>query len=94
MRGSAEWGQRDNAAHYIEKNSLWLRKDLAWGGVLFQFLPAWTSHLSLPLISWVENVMLALKDCGEDQDRVLDWSFQQVIRNGACYCLIKSLFFN
>lgn len=36
--------------------------------------------------------MLALKDCGEDQDRVLDWSFQQV-RNGACYCLIKNALF-
>lgn len=94
MRGSAQSGdRRDNAAHYIGKNSLWLQKDLAWvggGPVLVQFLPAWTSHLSFASDLRVENVMLALKDCGEDQDRVLDWSSQQVIRNGACYCLIKN----
>ena len=63
------------------------------GGVLVQFLPAWTSHLSFASDLRVENVMLALKDCGEDQDRVLDWSSQQVIRNGACYCLIKNACF-
>ena len=33
MRGSAQSGdRRDNAAHYIGKNSLWLQKDLAGVG--------------------------------------------------------------
>ena len=85
--------RRSNAAHPTGKNSLWLQKDLPWGGgVPVQFPPAWTSHVSLASDLRVEKTTLALKDCGEDEGRVLDWSSHQVIRNGACYCLTKNSF--
>lgn len=92
-RVCAEWGQKGQCCSlYWEEQSLASERP-GLGGVLVQFLPAWTSHLSFASDLRVENVMLALKDCGEDQDRVLDWSSQQAIRNGACYCLIKNACF-
>ena len=42
------------------------------GRVPVQFPPAWTSHISFASDLRVEKAMLALKDCGEDEDRVLD----------------------
>ena len=69
------------------------------GGVLVQFLPAWTSHLSSASELWVEKVMLALKDYGESEKYLgriktgYSTGPQQVIRNGACYCLTQGLFF-
>lgn len=71
---------------------------VGWG-VLVQFLPAWTSHLSPASELWVEKVMLALKNCGEPEKYLgriktgYSTGPQQVIRHGACYCLTQGLFF-
>lgn len=75
MRGSAAGGsRRSNACRSLHWKKSLASERPGLGGLLVQLLPAWTSYLSFASDFQVEKVMLALKDCEEDQDRVLDWS--------------------